>query len=72
MNYIQVTKENIDKEHICCAIANNKDIIKKVIDVLDELHLEILSLEINESKICIMLKKSISDDILEELHERLI
>ena len=53
-------------------IANNKDIIKKVIDVLDELHLEILSLEINESKICIMLKKSISDDILEELHERLI
>ena len=26
MNYIQVTKENIDKEHICCAIANNKDI----------------------------------------------
>lgn len=26
MNYIQVTKENIDKEHICCAIANNNDI----------------------------------------------
>lgn len=26
MNYIQVTKENIEKEHICCAIANNNDI----------------------------------------------
>ena len=26
MEYIQVTKENIDKEHICCAISNNKDI----------------------------------------------
>lgn len=26
MEYIRVTKENIDKEHICCAIANNKDI----------------------------------------------
>lgn len=26
MDYIQVTKENIEKEHICCAISNNKDI----------------------------------------------
>lgn len=26
MNYIRVTKENLEKEHICCAISNNKDI----------------------------------------------
>lgn len=26
MEYIRVTNENIDKEHICCAISNNKDI----------------------------------------------
>ena len=26
MEYIQVTKENIEQEHICCAISNNKDI----------------------------------------------
>lgn len=26
MEYIRVTKENIDKEHICCAISNNRDI----------------------------------------------
>lgn len=26
MEYIQVTKDNIEKEHICCAISNNKDI----------------------------------------------
>lgn len=26
MEYIKVTKENIDTEHICCAISNNKDI----------------------------------------------
>lgn len=26
MEYIRVTKENIDKEHICCAISNNNDI----------------------------------------------
>ena len=26
MEYIQVTKENLEREHICCAISNNKDI----------------------------------------------
>lgn len=26
MDYIQVTKDNIENEHICCAISNNKDI----------------------------------------------
>ncbi|MBP5236907.1 MAG: YoaP domain-containing protein [Clostridia bacterium] len=26
MEYIRVTKENIEKEHICCAISNNRDI----------------------------------------------
>ena len=26
MDYIKITHENLDKEHICCAISNNKDI----------------------------------------------
>lgn len=26
MDYIRVTKENIDAEHICCAISNNRDV----------------------------------------------
>lgn len=26
MEYIQVTKDNIENEHICCAISNNKDV----------------------------------------------
>ena len=26
MDYIRVTKENIDTEHICCAISNNRDV----------------------------------------------
>ena len=26
MDYIRVTKDNLEKEHICCAISNNKDI----------------------------------------------
>ena len=26
MEYIRVTKENLEKEHICCSISNNKDV----------------------------------------------
>ena len=26
MEYIRVNKDNLEKEHICCAISNNKDI----------------------------------------------
>ena len=26
MEYVKVTKDNLEKEHICCAISNNKDI----------------------------------------------
>ena len=26
MEYIRVTRDNLDAEHICCAISNNKDI----------------------------------------------
>ena len=28
MEYIRVTKDNLEKEHICCAISNNKDVQK--------------------------------------------
>lgn len=29
MNYIRITKENIDKEHICCAMSGNQSYAKK-------------------------------------------
>ncbi|MDD5804127.1 MAG: YoaP domain-containing protein [Clostridia bacterium] len=29
MNYIQITKENIDKEHICCAMSGKQSLVKK-------------------------------------------
>lgn len=29
MDYIRITRENIDKEHICCAMSNNQSLIKK-------------------------------------------
>ena len=41
MEYIKLTKENLENEHICCAISNNKDIQVKskkewLADRLDE------------------------------------
>lgn len=29
MNYIRITKDNIDKEHICCAMSNKQSVAKK-------------------------------------------
>lgn len=29
MNYIHITKENIDKEHICCAMSGKQILAKK-------------------------------------------
>ena len=29
MHYIRITKDNIDKEHICCAMSNKQSVAKK-------------------------------------------
>ena len=29
MNYIRITKDNIDREHICCAMSGKQSIVKK-------------------------------------------
>ena len=29
VDYIQITKENIDKEHICCAMSGKQSLAKK-------------------------------------------
>lgn len=29
MNYIRITKENIDKEHVCCAMSGKQSVDKK-------------------------------------------
>ncbi len=26
MEYIKISKDNLEQEHICCAISNNKDV----------------------------------------------
>lgn len=29
MDYIQITKDNIEKEHICCAMSGKQSVMKK-------------------------------------------
>lgn len=29
MHYIRITEENIDKEHICCAMSGKQSLVKK-------------------------------------------
>lgn len=53
-------------------IMSNNSVLKKTMAILDDSKLEILSMEINESKIAIMFKDIISNDILENLHKMLI
>ena len=53
-------------------IMSNNSVLKNVMKVLDEEKTEVLSMEVAESKISIMFKEIISNDILQKLHEILI
>ena len=53
-------------------IANNQEIITKLLQILNLNKLEILSMQIDECKISIMAKEKISNKILEQLHHELI
>ena len=53
-------------------IMSDNFMVKKVINTLDELRIDVLSMEISRAKISIMTKKIIPDSILEDLHERLV
>ena len=53
-------------------IMSDNSVLKNVMKVLDEEKVNILSMEVAESKISIMFKEIISNDILQKLHELLI
>ena len=53
-------------------IMSNNSVLKNIMKVLDEEETEVLSMEVAESKISIMFKEIISNDILQKLHEMLI
>ena len=53
-------------------IMSNNVVLKKVMKIIEDGKYDILSMEINESKIAIMFKEIVSNDLLEKLHESLI
>ena len=53
-------------------IMSNNLVLKNIMKILDEEKTEVLSMEVAESKISIMFKEIISNDILQKLHEMLI
>ena len=53
-------------------IMNNDSILKQILKILELNNLEILDIEIVESKITLIFKEKISNNILEQLHQELI
>lgn len=53
-------------------IMSNNSVLKNVMKILDEEKADVLSMEMAESKISIMFREIISNDILQKLHEELI
>ena len=66
--YLDITRISI----IGNGIMSNNVVLNKTMEIIKQNKLEIISMEINETKIAIMFKKIISNKILEELHENLI
>ena len=67
-SYLDITRISI----IGNGIMSNNIVLNKTMDVIKSNKLDIISMEINETKIAIMFKKIISDEVLEELHKTLI
>ncbi len=66
--YLDITRISI----IGNGIMSNNVVLNKTMDIIKKNKLNIISMEINETKIAIMFKNVISNDVLEELHKALI
>ncbi len=53
-------------------IMNDTSILEKIFEIIEINNLEILDLQINEAKIAIMFKQKLSNNILEQMHQKLI
>ena len=51
---------------------SNNSVLNKTMEVVKNNKLDIISMEINETKIAIMFRKIISNEVLDELHKILI
>lgn len=73
LNYLECSYTNISRVSVIGnGIMSNNSVLKKVMKVIEEENFDVLSMEINESKIAIMFKEIISNDLLEKLHKSLI
>ncbi|NLC87893.1 MAG: aspartate kinase [Clostridiaceae bacterium] len=69
----ETTYTNISRVSIIGhGIMNDDSILEKIMKIVELNQLEILNLEINESKIAILFSKKLSNNILEQLHKTLI
>ena len=66
--YLDITRISV----IGNGIMSNNSVLNKTMDVVKKNKLDIISMEINETKIAIMFKKIIPNEVLEELHKTLI
>lgn len=53
-------------------IMNDTSILEKIFEIIETNNLDILDLEVNESKIAIMFNQKLSNNILEQMHQKLI
>ena len=53
-------------------IMNDASILDKLFEIIENNNLEVLDLEINESKIAIMFNQKLNNNILEQMHQKLI
>lgn len=67
-DYIEISRVSI----IGNGVTKDNVILKNIMNIIEENKLNILSMEINESKISIMFKNSVSDYVLEQMHRVLI
>ena len=66
--YYEVTRISI----IGHGIMNNSQILVKTLDIINNNKLEILNIDVNESKLAITLKNVIENSVLEQLHKELV
>ena len=68
LSYIEISKISF----VGYGIINNDDIMKKVIKIVNDNSIEVLSIQLEECKLSITTKERVSDALIKELHQLLV
>ena len=68
LSYIEISKISF----VGYGIINNDDIMKKVIKIVNNNSIEVLSIQLEECKLSITTKERVSDALIKELHQLLV